>query len=150
LPPYIKTFTHSDSAAWNTTQFLGRPEPLYTYSNGKREGSIEFFILTDFAQSVDIGEIDDTTNNPALYLFDNDKHFTNQKVSKGQQDNIQASIESNKKKLQELTAKKNMLISGDTQYAEISADIAQVQEKINKLEDVHAKNSTKTSKEIEM
>ena len=55
LPAYIKAFQHSESADWNNTQFLGRPEPLYTYSTGSREGSIEFFILTDYAQTVEIG-----------------------------------------------------------------------------------------------
>jgi hypothetical protein len=34
---------------------LGRPEPVYVYSNGSRDGSITFCVLTDYGQSVDVG-----------------------------------------------------------------------------------------------
>jgi hypothetical protein len=55
FPAYIKSFQHGDSASWNSTTFLGRPEPIYTYSNSSRDGSVSFFVLTDYATSVDIG-----------------------------------------------------------------------------------------------
>jgi len=55
FPPYVKSFSHNDSATWNTTNFLGRPEAVYTYSNAKRSGNLSFVILTDYAQTVDIG-----------------------------------------------------------------------------------------------
>lgn len=55
FPAYIKSFQHGDSATWNSTTFLGRPEPIYTYSNSSRDGSVSFVVLTDFATSVDIG-----------------------------------------------------------------------------------------------
>ncbi len=55
FPPYVVSFGHQSTANWNETNFLGRPEPIYTYNNSKRSGSITFFILTDYSQSVDIG-----------------------------------------------------------------------------------------------
>ena len=55
LPPYIDSFSDSHSANWNEINFLGRPEPIYTYNNSKRDGSISFFVLTDFSQEVLIG-----------------------------------------------------------------------------------------------
>ena len=55
FPAYIKSFQHGDSATWNSTTFLGRPEPIYTYGNSSRDGSVTFFVLTDYATKVDIG-----------------------------------------------------------------------------------------------
>jgi len=55
FPAYIKSFQHGDAATWNSTTFLGRPEPIYTYSNSSRDGSISFVVLTDYATNVDIG-----------------------------------------------------------------------------------------------
>jgi len=59
FPPYINSFQNSDSANWNTTNFLGRQEAIYTYNNSSRDGSISFFVLTDFAESVVIGRKQD-------------------------------------------------------------------------------------------
>lgn len=47
FPPYDLTFSDSSSAAWNPTNFLGRPEPIYTYQNSSRSGSIGFKIVVD-------------------------------------------------------------------------------------------------------
>jgi len=55
LPPYIDSFSDSHSANWNEINFLGRPEPIYTYNNSKRDGSISFFVLTDFSEIVLLG-----------------------------------------------------------------------------------------------
>jgi hypothetical protein len=55
FPAYIKSYQHGDSANWNTINFLGRPEPIYTYNNSKRDGSVSFYVLTDFASEVDLG-----------------------------------------------------------------------------------------------
>ena len=55
FPAYIASWQHGDSATWNSTNFLGRPEPIYTYGNSSRDGSVSFFVLTDFATAVDIG-----------------------------------------------------------------------------------------------
>ena len=55
FPAYIESFNHGDSATWNSTSFLGRPEPIYTYGSSSRDGSVSFWVLTDFATQVDIG-----------------------------------------------------------------------------------------------
>lgn len=55
FPPYISDFSDSHSATWNEINFLGRPEPIYTYNNSKRDGSISFMVLTDFSEVVLMG-----------------------------------------------------------------------------------------------
>ena len=45
--PYGLTFTESVSANWNTSDFLGRPEPIYTYKNTSRSGSLSWKIVVD-------------------------------------------------------------------------------------------------------
>ena len=47
FPPYDITFSEDSSANWNPTKFLGRPEPIYTYSNTSRSGSINWKIVVD-------------------------------------------------------------------------------------------------------
>ena len=47
FPPYDLTFNDSSNAGWNPTNFLGRPEPIYTYQNSSRSGSIGFKIVVD-------------------------------------------------------------------------------------------------------
>jgi hypothetical protein len=55
FPSYIDSYSDSHTANWNEINFLGRPEPIYTYNNSKRDGTISFFVLTDFSQEVLIG-----------------------------------------------------------------------------------------------
>jgi hypothetical protein len=55
FPPYVDSFSDSHTANWNEINFLGRPEPIYTYNNSKRDGSISFYVLTDFSQIVLMG-----------------------------------------------------------------------------------------------
>ena len=47
FPPYGLTFNDTSSADWNPTQFLGRPEPIYTYKGSSRSGQISFKIIVD-------------------------------------------------------------------------------------------------------
>ena len=47
FPPYGLTFDENTSANWTSTDFIGRGEPVYTYNNAKRSGSIGFKILVD-------------------------------------------------------------------------------------------------------
>jgi hypothetical protein len=47
FPPYDLTFSDSSAAGWNPTNFLGRPEPIYTYQNTTRTGSIGFKVIVD-------------------------------------------------------------------------------------------------------
>ena len=47
FPPYGLTFSESVSANWNQSDFLGRPEPIYTYKSTSRTGSLTWKIVVD-------------------------------------------------------------------------------------------------------
>ena len=68
FPPYIQSFQETSNANWNSHDFLGRPEPVYTYNNSTRGGSITFFVLTDYAQEVEVGT-DWTSSSMDKILF---------------------------------------------------------------------------------
>lgn len=45
--PYGLTFSETVQANWNQSDFLGRPEPVYTYKNTNRTGSLSWKIVVD-------------------------------------------------------------------------------------------------------
>ena len=47
FPPYDLTFDESVKTNWFDHTFLGRTEPVYTYSNTSRSGSLNFKIVVD-------------------------------------------------------------------------------------------------------
>lgn len=47
FPPYDISFTDDTQANWSTHQFLGRPEPIYTYNNSERSGTLSWKIVVD-------------------------------------------------------------------------------------------------------
>jgi hypothetical protein len=47
FPPYGLTFSESVSSNWKQTDFIGRPEPVYTYSNTNRTGNLSWKIVVD-------------------------------------------------------------------------------------------------------
>jgi hypothetical protein len=47
FPPYNITFNEDSKAGWNPTHFLGRPEPIYTYKDSTRTGSLSWTIIVD-------------------------------------------------------------------------------------------------------
>jgi hypothetical protein len=47
FPPYDLQFDENTSANWTKTEFIGRSEPVYTYNNSVRSGSLSFKILVD-------------------------------------------------------------------------------------------------------
>ena len=47
FPPYDLKVTEQNNARWDETLFLGRPEPVYTYQNTSRNGTISFKVLVD-------------------------------------------------------------------------------------------------------
>ena len=47
FPPYGLTFSESVSANWKGNDFIGRPEPIYTYNNTNRTGSLTWKIVVD-------------------------------------------------------------------------------------------------------
>ena len=47
FPPYDLKVSEQNSAKWEENSFLGRPEPIYTYQNTSRAGTISFKIVVD-------------------------------------------------------------------------------------------------------
>jgi outer membrane protein OmpA-like peptidoglycan-associated protein len=47
FPPYDIAFTDDTTANWSTHQFLGRSEPIYTYNNSERSGTLSWKIVVD-------------------------------------------------------------------------------------------------------
>jgi hypothetical protein len=45
--PYGLTFGETVATNWNSNDFLGRPEPIYTYKNTQRTGSLSWKIVVD-------------------------------------------------------------------------------------------------------
>lgn len=47
FPPYEIKFGDSSSASWTPTDFMGRPEPIYTYKSTTRSGTLSWKIIVD-------------------------------------------------------------------------------------------------------
>lgn len=47
FPPYDLKITEQNSAKWEENNFLGRPEPVYTYQNTTRSGTVSFKVIVD-------------------------------------------------------------------------------------------------------
>ena len=47
FPPYDINFSENNSVNWETTNFIGRGEPIYTYNNTERSGTLSFKIIVD-------------------------------------------------------------------------------------------------------
>jgi hypothetical protein len=47
FPPYDLKVSEQNNAKWEPNTFLGRPEPIYTYQNSERNGTISFKVIVD-------------------------------------------------------------------------------------------------------
>lgn len=47
FPPYGLSFNETSAANWTKHDFLGRPEPIYTYNNTERSGTLSWLIIVD-------------------------------------------------------------------------------------------------------
>lgn len=47
FPPYGLTFNETSTANWTKHDFLGRPEPIYTYNNTERTGTLSWMVVVD-------------------------------------------------------------------------------------------------------
>ncbi len=80
FPPYIQSISNTENANWNSINFLGRPEAVYTYNNSSRDASISFYVLTDYSQTVDIGR-DWAKESMDKVSVNIDGHFTESDVT---------------------------------------------------------------------
>ena len=47
FPPYDLKVSEQNNARWEENNFIGRPEPIYTYQNTSRSGQISFKVVVD-------------------------------------------------------------------------------------------------------
>ena len=64
FPPYGLTFNESTTANWQSNDFIGRGEPIYTYANTTRSGSLSFKLLVDHPSILDYWDRRSETGNP--------------------------------------------------------------------------------------
>lgn len=69
FPPYNLKVTETNNANWSRNDFIGRGEPIYTYVNSERSGTLTFTMLTDHPSSIDYASWHDEGNHT-----DNDYH----------------------------------------------------------------------------
>lgn len=67
FPPYGLTFNENVNVKWEQTEMIGRGEPIFTYNNTVRAGTIQFKIVVD---------------HPSLLNQMRDKNFTNSDFNK--------------------------------------------------------------------
>ena len=66
FPPYDLSFDESISTSWQDNNFLGRTEPIYTYTNTSRKGNISFKIIVDHPSILNVlvdKELENVGNN---------------------------------------------------------------------------------------
>ena len=66
FPPYDLSFDESISTSWQDNNFLGRTEPIYTYTNTSRKGNVSFKIIVDHPSIMNLlvnEELKDVGNN---------------------------------------------------------------------------------------
>lgn len=146
FPPYINSFQHSDNANWNSTQFLGRPEPLYTFANGTREGSITFVVLTDYSQEVDMGYEFNTENTTVTKIKEDftDLNFVNKTFDI--KDGLEAKLKQQKDELSDLVLERTLKNINDVSgLAELSKKIREKSEEVSKTENAIGKVDSITS-----
>ena len=69
FPPYDLNFDENISTGWQDNTFLGRPEPIYTYSNTSRKGNVSFKIIVDHPSIMNVlvnKELEDESSNETI------------------------------------------------------------------------------------
>jgi len=54
FPPYEIKFSDTSQAGWNKTSFLGRPEPMYTYKDTSRTGTLSWKMIVDHPSTLNL------------------------------------------------------------------------------------------------
>ena len=54
FPPYDLKVSDDTTANWEEESFLGRPEPVYTYNNSSRSGTLNFKIIVDHPSIINL------------------------------------------------------------------------------------------------
>ena len=64
FPPYELSIGDTNSAQWNSINFLGRPEPIYTYNYTERIGTLGFKIVVDHPSILNVIAQKELKNKP--------------------------------------------------------------------------------------
>ncbi len=73
FPPYDLEFDDNSQTTWQDNVFLGRPEPIYTYSKTTRKGTIKFKIIVDHPSVLNVlvnKELEKTEESLATKVID--------------------------------------------------------------------------------
>ena len=91
FPPYDVKISDNNQVNWSDMNFLGRPEPIFSYNNTTRSLSLSFRLLIDTVKEMQ--DLKPTIENYRAYLYNcgeyllnteefvDDKQTTNKKVS---------------------------------------------------------------------
>ena len=69
FPPYDLSFDENISTGWQDNTFLGRPEPIYTYTNTSRKGNVSFKIIVDHPSIMNVlvdKELENESSNETI------------------------------------------------------------------------------------
>lgn len=78
FPPYGIDFSESTSVNWDSTEFIGRGEPVYTYNNTERSGTLSFQVIIDYPDYLNDTKIntDEVIASLAAGCMDYDEYFS--------------------------------------------------------------------------
>jgi hypothetical protein len=83
FPPYDINFTDNTSINWDTTNFIGRAEPIYTYNNTERTGTLGFSIVVDHPSILNTIKNEFSVNLESFFAgcdIDNAKRILSEKI----------------------------------------------------------------------
>jgi hypothetical protein len=78
FPPYDIKFTDTSAVNWDSTNFIGRGEPVYTYNNTERSGTLSFKVIIDYPDYMNNSKIttDELMASLASGSLDYNKYFS--------------------------------------------------------------------------
>ena len=87
FPPYGLKFSDTTAVNWDSTTFIGRGEPIYTYNNTERSGTLEFKVIIDYPDYVNDKNLDSDKVRASIAAGCDDYLSTNE-ASKIKEDNL--------------------------------------------------------------
>jgi hypothetical protein len=122
FPPYEMSFTDNTSVNWEKSDFIGRGEPIYTYNNTERTGTLQWKIIIDHPTY--LNGLKDKTNDEIASLFAGCSEIDPKllsKLSQSEKDVIEVKL--NKKKETKETPKQTPPPKFSVYYPNDSTDV---------------------------
>lgn len=93
FPPYDITFNETTSVSWNSDVFIGRGEPIYTYTNTERNGTLSFKVIVDHPSIINYyKQTNDSSGQSLISEDDYLRFFAGEDVVKLNEETIQNEI----------------------------------------------------------